>query len=231
MKIEIDLDLPSIVSQAVSTERLQPLIDKAIGEALKSAIENATGYRSEFRKAMEEQLAAAMPHGLHLDDVAKFQHLANAAFSDLVAKFNQEAVAAIFEKTRAIPLPDVPKVIKLSELLKDARDGLHVYDDARGFFAELRQSEHSPGTHYLSLDGDANASRYRAAYELAIDENGNVYSLKIQGNRITPSFMPDVIGSFDGALLSMYVGRTRLEIDVDEYDIELAASAPSERDN
>lgn len=231
MKIEIDLELPGIISKAVNAERLQPIIDKAVDEALKSSISEATGYRSEFRKGLEAQLVAAMPHGLRLDDVAKFQHLANAAFTDLVSRFNQQAVTAMLQQSRAIPLPDVPEVVKLSELLDQARNGLHVYYDDLGFYAHLRESTHSPGTHYLALDRDTSTSEYRAAYQLSISPEGEVYSLKLDGKQITPSFLPDVIGTFDAMLLSMYVGRSRLEIDVKEYDIELAATAPNERDN
>lgn len=230
MKFELDLDLPGIIAQAVSAEKLQPIIDKAVDTALRSAIEEATGYRSEFRNTLEAQVAAALPHGLHLDDTAKLQHLMNIAFSDMVGRFNAEAVRAMFERTRAIPLPEVPTEVKLSELLESARDGLHVFDESKGFFCELKESEYSAGTHYLSLDEDEGSSEYRAAYRLSINKDGEVYSLKLDGQQVTPSFLPDVIGTFDATLMSMYVGRTKLRLDMDEYDIERAAMAPHERE-
>ena len=39
-----------------------------------------------------------------------------------------------------------------------------------------------------------------------------------------PKSGPDAIGRFDALLLSLYVGRTTLEIDMDEHDVESAAS-------
>lgn len=38
MEIKIELDLPAIVAQAVSADRIQPIVDKAIAEAVKDAI-------------------------------------------------------------------------------------------------------------------------------------------------------------------------------------------------
>lgn len=73
MEIKIDLDLPAIIANAVSAERIQPIVDKAIADAIKSAITDATGYRSAFSEALKAQLAEVLPHGLGLDDVAKFQ--------------------------------------------------------------------------------------------------------------------------------------------------------------
>jgi hypothetical protein len=66
MEIKIDLDLPSIIAQAVSAERIQPLVNKAIAEAVGAAIRDATDYSSPFRKALETQLKDAMPTGWQL---------------------------------------------------------------------------------------------------------------------------------------------------------------------
>ncbi|MNL81981.1 hypothetical protein D3C87_2092390 [compost metagenome] len=67
-------------------------------------------------------------------------------------------------------------------------------------------------------------SQYSARIRLGVNKEGDVYSLKLDGKDITPSSRPDVIGRFDTMLMAMYVGRTRLEIDMDEDDVESAAS-------
>lgn len=59
MQLQINLDLQSIITKAVSAERIQPIVDKAISEAITSAIRDATDYSSEFRKLLKEQLAQA----------------------------------------------------------------------------------------------------------------------------------------------------------------------------
>ncbi|PZP57453.1 MAG: hypothetical protein DI604_34755, partial [Delftia acidovorans] len=125
MEIKIELDLSAIVAQAVSAERIQPIVDKAIAEAVKDAINDATGYRSKFRDAMKEQLSEAMPHGLRIDDVAKFQQVLNAAVSSAVQGENAKSVQTAIKSAVGSFMPDLPARIKLSDLLQRARDGFH----------------------------------------------------------------------------------------------------------
>lgn len=52
-----------------------------------------------------------------------------------------------------------------------------------------------------------------------------MYSLKLDSQQLSPSKLPKAISSFQGLLLSMYVGRTSIEIDIDADDVEAAAQA------
>ncbi|MNY34557.1 hypothetical protein D3C86_1689070 [compost metagenome] len=130
-------------------------------------------------------------------------------------------------------------MVKLSELLEKAREGFHK-EQHEAFYALLEKTDY--GTHYLYLHGDPapgsssgyGSSRSRedgkhhARYQLAITKEGEVYSLKLDGRQITPASRPDVIGRFDAMLMSMYVGRTRLEVDIDSDDVEYAAGEKSD---
>lgn len=235
MNINITLDLPGIIAQACAPERLQPLIDKAIGEALKSSIDEATGYRSEFRKTMAAQLAEALPHGLGVDDVAKFQQVLNAAINKHVHDSNATAVKTAFDKLMNDVMPDVPEVVKLSDLLKEARDGLHK-EQHEAFYAYWEPSDYGGGHLYLDDDEhpgsigygakrlDREEMKYLADYRIAVNKDGDVYALRLDGKDVTPKSRPDVIGSFGSILMAMYVGRTRLEVDIDDNDVESASA-------
>ena len=223
MNINIELDLAAIISKAVSTERLQPLVEKAIGEALKSAIEDATGYRSVFRKAVEVQLAEAMPHGLAIDDVAKFQHVLNAALQAGVHGANSATVKTAMDKAVADVLPNVPTRIKLSELIEKARDDFSI-ESNEAFYAKLEINEYGIGHLYLDSDADTR-SQYSAKIKLAFTKEGGVYALKHDGAQVLPSSLPKAISRFDGLMLALYVGRTSLELDIDEDEVESLACA------
>ena len=222
MQINIELDLPAIISAAVCAERVQPLIDKAIAESIKDAIGEATGYRSKFREELKKQLAEAMPHGLGIDDCAKFQHMLNAAVTDAVHGENAAVVQVALRTAAKAVMPNVPERIKLSDLVKEARRGLHK-DEHEAFYAFLEMSDYGGGHLYLDSD-ETCREKYRADMRIAFTKEGEVYALKLDGIDITPKSAPSAVGSFDGLLLSMYVGRTSLEIDCDESDVESAAS-------
>lgn len=236
MNITITLDLPGIIAQACAAERLQPLIDKAISEALKSAIGDATGYNSEFRKTMAAQLAEALPHGLGADDVAKFQQVLNLTVTRHVHDANAATVQTALDKMMHDVMPDVPAVVKLSDFVADARAGLHK-EQHEAFYAYWEPSPHGGG--WLYLDDDENPGhsgygsktrdredmKYSADYRIAVNNHGEVYALRLDGKEVTPKSRPDVVGSFEATLMAMYVGRTRLEIDCDDDDVRSVAEA------
>ena len=231
MEIKIELDLPAIISAAVSAERIQPIVDKAVSDAIRSAIGDATGYRSAFSEAMKTQLTGAMPHGLALDDMAKFQHVLNAAMTSAVHGANSDTINAALAKAVQSVLPDVQTAVKMSELLVLARDDFGK-DRHESFYAYFDASEYGGGWLYLDSDPSPGGTytsdshkQYKANFSLAFNEKGEVYSLKMKGSQITLSARPNVINKFDSVLLAMYVGRTRLDIDIDSDDVESAACA------
>lgn len=222
MEIKIELDLPTIIGAAVSAERVQPLIDKAIAEVIKDAISDATGYRSAFREELKKQLAEAMPKGLGIDDCAKFQYMLNAAVTDAVQSENAQVIKVAMSKAAKAVMPDVPAIIKLSQLVEKARSSFHK-EKYEAFYALLEMSEYGGGTLFLDSSEDTR-EKYRADMRISFNEEGEVYALHLDGRDITPKSAPDVTGSFDGLLLSMYVGRTSLELDCDERDVKSSAA-------
>jgi hypothetical protein len=230
MKLEINLDLEAALASALSPGNLAPILDKHIAEAVTSAVRDATGYNSAFNKALKEQLSAAMPHGLKLDDVAKFQHVLNDSLAQLVGGMNADAINTAMRKVAAQAMPEVPAVVKLSKVLEEARDSFHK-EKHEAFYALWEPSTYGGG--HLYLDGDEKpgsgfssreGNKYKAEHHLAVTSEGEVYSLKLNGKQVTPSSRPDVISQFEGLLLAMYVGRTRLEVDLDADDVESAAA-------
>lgn len=223
MEINIDLDLQGLIASAVSVEKIQPLLDKAISNAIASAINDATGYSSPFSKALKLQLTEAIPHGLSVADVAKFQHVLNAAVADAVHGANAGTIGAALNEAVKHVIPAAPRTIKLSDLMKSARDAFHK-EENEAFYAHLELFDYGGGRLYLDDDSDTR-EKYRADISVSFSKDGDVYALHLGGRDITPKSLPTAIGKFDGILLSMYVGRTSIEIDQDESEVRYAAEA------
>ncbi len=233
MEIKIELDIQSIVANAVSAERIQPIVDKAICDAVRDAIQSATGYNSEFRKSLGAQIAAAMPHGLAIDDVAKFQHILNQSINKLVLECNENTVKTAIDKAVSEVMPDIPAVVKLSDLLDMARPGFHK-EPHEGFYAFYEESSYGGGWLYLDKSENPGSSlyssltssegkKYSASIRLGFNKSGEVYALRLDGKDVTPAGRPAVIGEFHATLMALYVGRSKLEIDMDADDVESAA--------
>jgi hypothetical protein len=230
MELNVKIDLEAAVAQALAPEKLQPILDKHIIGAITDAIDDATGYRSTFRTALKEQLAGALPHGIEIADVAKFQHVLNEVLRNAVHGQNAATLNTALEKAVASLIPDVPATVKLSQLMEDARHGLHV-ENREAFYALFEQQY---GFSHLYLDretnkgslygsGNSETKKYAADYRLDFDKEGRCYSMKLDGKQVTPGSLPNAVGGFEATLLALYVGRTRLEIDMDPDDLESAA--------
>lgn len=225
MQFNFEIDIEGIVAAAVAPDRIQPLLDTAITKALKDSLEDATGYNSEFRKLLKTQLAEALPHGLRIHDVAKFQHMLNIAVSNAVEGANAETLKAAFGKVAQSVMPEVPARIKLSELLEEARGGFHK-DSHERFYARFEPCTYSIGGGRLYLDSDPDTrATYSAGTSLSFNGDGTIYALKLRGHDITPKSAPEAIGDFEGLLLAMYCGRTSLELDMDEDEVESACES------
>lgn len=231
MELKINIDLEAAVAQALAPEKLQPILDKHIIGAITSAIDDATSYRSTFRTTLKDQLAAAMPHGIEVADVAKFQHVLNEALRDAVHGQNAAALNTALKKAVDSVMPDVPATVKLSQLMEDARHGLFV-EEHEAFYALFEQQY---GFSHLYLDrqtnkgslygsGTGKTEKHAADYRLDFDKDGHCYAMKLSGRQITPGSLPNAVGGFEATLLALYVGRARLEFDMDPDDVESAAS-------
>lgn len=239
MELNIKIDIEAAIANALQPEKLQPILDKHITDAVTASIREATGYNSTFRSSIENQLKEALPHGLSLDDVAKFQTVLNGAMNRAVAECNASSVQLALEKAVKEVMPDVPPVIKLSELMKEARSSWNKVDDNEAFYAYFEQTEYGfghlfldssenpgeTGYSYSSIRRDRESQKHRAKHQIAFTKDGEVYSLRLDNKQITPTSRPDIIGRFESILMAMYVGRTRIEVDMDADDVEAASEA------
>lgn len=227
--MNITIDFEGALARALQPETINPILDKYIGKAISDAIEEATGYRSEFRKAITEQLKEAIPHGLRSDDAMKFAHILNTAIQKLVGEANNASITAAINRATSSLLPEIPDRMKLSKFAETMRDGLHK-EAHEAFYAYMETTEY--GTTYICFDQDEKPGsggrgydersdmRYRADYRLAVDKEGRVYSLRFEGTNVTPTSLPNVVGEFDATIMAFYVGRTTLEIDMDDDDLQ-----------
>jgi len=236
MELSIKLDIESAITTALQPEKLGPIVEKHITAAVTEGIREATGYGSDFSKMLKEQLKTMLPHGLGEDDVAKFQHCLNQALRTVLHDANNATIQTAMDKVMREVMPDVKPLIKLSELMVLAREGFHKAQH-ESFYAYWEPSEYSSGGGWLYLDEDSDVGqrtygshsssrdrKYSAKYRLAVNKDGSVYALNLDGKDMMPAQRPDVIGRFDATLMAMYVGRTNLELDIDADDVSSAAS-------
>ena len=234
MKIEINLAIEEAIQKAVNAEVLGPVVEKAVFGAVKSAIEDATGYSSEFRKTMAAQLKEALPHGLGVDETAKFQFILNNAMQALIRETNTDTVTVAMSNAVKAVLPEVSKTIKVTELMEMARDSF-LKEKHEAFYAHFEESEYGGGTLFLDSEErpgssyrshrDSTDLRHSARYRIAFNTEGECYSMRMDGTDLTMTKIPHAISHFDSALLALYVGKSVIDLDCDDGDVHALAEA------
>ncbi len=232
MDLIISIDLEKAISSALAPDKLAPILDKHINEAISSAVREATDYNSEFRKGIKEQMKAALPHGLGIDDMVKFQHVLNASLRSVLQGANEDTITAALKQCVEEVMPDVPAELKLSKLLEEAREGFGK-ERHEPFYAFWEPTDYGGGRLYLDREerpskgygghGSRESVKYNAEFNLAVNSEGEVYAMRLCGQDLTPSSRPMVITRFESILMAMYVGRTRLIVDMDDDDVESAS--------
>ena len=228
--MQLDINVEDLLAASLTAEKLAPILDKHISEAIKDAIRDATGYNSEFRKSLKVQIEEALPHGLALDDTVKFQQCLNQSLRAVLQGANNDTIQTALDGVLRDVMPDVKPIIKLSEFIAMARDGFHK-EKHEAFYAHWEESEYSSGGGWLYLDRDESLgdrfgrNKYSAQYRLAVNGDGCVYALHLDGKDVTPASRPDIISHFDATIMGMYVGRTKLEVDIDEGEVSSLAES------
>ena len=234
MKLEItlDFDLQKTLNEQLAPERLQPIFQTHISKAITSAIDKATGYNSAFQQKLQQQLTEALPHGMEASSLVKFQHVLNAALQQAVSESHNDTIRTALKQCIANAMPkEMPTKLTITELMQAAREGLNVDDDP--FYAFLENSD--SGFHHLYLDRsenpggsyyssrDSKSRKHSAKYKIDFTSEGRVYAMRMDGLNLSPASLPNVISRFESLLMSMYVGRTYLNADIDDDDVQSLA--------
>lgn len=215
MQLTIDIDFNQLLQDTVNSEQLKNRVSKAMEEAIVNAITDNIGYSSPFRKKIAEQIAELLPHGLDKSDITKYQQVLNDLMLASVNSINSDTLRTALEKSHQLLIENTPPTIKLSELLE-------VIDaDQTLCRAELELSEKQYAHLYLFNNELMSYShKYQAEIQIHCNGDGEVYSLKMDDEFITPGKPVTVITRADTLLMALYTNRTKLIIDMDADDVE-----------
>ncbi len=192
-------------------------VEKAIGTAVAETI---TGYNSTFAKALKAYIDGAMPMdfkaiGLDGYNDLILRTIKNKLDASLVAWVNKGIAEEMAEL-----LQEPPESIKLSELVRQFRkENRHENDDEISVY--LEEDDGSLLNYWtLSLDPKPGKRKHDCELYMAVDSQGQIYSLKVayRGDMTKGMFVGRLYG-FERTLFRLYVGKTKIIKDsVDGWD-------------
>lgn len=240
MELKLNIDLDTIITNAVNSALSPEAVQETIGGLAKSAVEKALesslGYNSDFRNAIAEQIKAAMPVGDYA--IPRYHDYILKAVQEAVADTQQElAQRMIPEQVKKLVAFDPPKEIEITALLTILVEGFRDYNDERNhtFIAETSDSYNRRSID-IYADDQPHRDKYSCDFQIRLKEmerDSGLYeiwclrdsdSTKDKRRFISCRFNSDAL------MLNLYTARTKIKVgDFDEFDIdELAQEAMSE---
>lgn len=190
-------------------------IEKAIGTAVGEAI---TGYEAPFNIALKEYVKNALP--MNFDRIGLDGY--NEAIIGIVKRKLDASLEAwvnkgITEELEELlqPPPESIRVYDLVQQLKQTRDE---FRDGHGdVTVHVEDSNSADGYWRLYLDKADSKPKRDCSYELAVDDNGKIYSIctPYKGD-ITKALFIGPFYDFERTLFRLYAGKTKLILD-DEW--------------
>lgn len=218
MQIDITSLIADAAEKVLAPENLAPKLEKALSEAIGSALDDAMGYRSEFRKMLNETMAKAMPGGV--DGVTKIGELVAQRVAALVSNAQDNALSQLIDKQLEDLIEPAPAELKLSQLMAeltkrwDRRD----YDKPEGSAPTFIIERSSHGTTTLYADKNEGTDESECEFEICFTEkDSEILLMRVRGEQHNGrSHMITRRWNDELYLTRLFVGKTKFTLDARE---------------
>lgn len=231
--MQIDINIEQIVAESVAAalhpEKIQPIIEKNVQDAVKGAIEKQFSYSSPFKKALEEKLAGIMP--TEFEDLGRYGDLVMKTVTCLLNDRQDQAVNQTIKEKLEAMLSPFPERLSLSELIakltiafadSHRRDG----SDQPTIIIEKSDNDGlTPGYWHFYADPKECQEKYQCDIQMAFRPDGECYSLKIDEHDPRKSLLLGRDFNAERLIMGLYTGGVKIDYeDVDTDDIYYSGS-------
>lgn len=206
------------LAQLFESGKVKEMIDKQVESTLQQVIKSSIETYSPFGKALAEHIKSLLPaefKELELDNYNQF--VMNMIQQKLGLLQNAEMRADI-EKMLDEMFKAAPAEIKLSQFSESVREHFKDSNYSNNEHFTFRLEIDGQWTH-IDIDEEPDKQKYACEYRVSA-RNGEVYSLRINGEDPKKTLFIGPHYNFERTLMQMFYGKTKLIIDCDEDDID-----------
>lgn len=220
LNINIEDVVAKAVSAALSSEKLEPIIQANIDKAVKSAIESQFCWDAPFNKLLKTKVTEAMP-----DDIENMGRFGDLVLKTVTAYFNEaqhDFIQKAIEPKLANMLRQLPSIMKLSEvvekLTKDFYQMRHgIPDGDQPTFIVDRSSGLTVGYWCFYADPGEGKSRNSCRIQARFNDKNVCYSLSVSGEDLQKKLLIGPTYNADALMLNIYTGGIVIELDRDDF--------------
>lgn len=198
---------------------IKETIDKQVKVVVDSVIETTLSSYSTFGKQLKETVEHSLKIDVNELDLASYNaFILNVIKAKLDACLYQQGKRQIQEGLEKLLQP-APKEIKLSKLITD-------FIEYSAEDVQLEHYEHITfhcdqtrlNATWIAFDCEPNKSEYACEYRIAINRNGNIFSLQINNENYKNKLFVGDLYNFEKDLFQLYTAKTKFILDIDDVD-------------
>ncbi|TYU25374.1 hypothetical protein FZW91_02505 [Listeria monocytogenes] len=217
----MDLNLNVIVNNAMEelseSGFVEEKVKKMIEQSIEGIISSTFSTYSKFGRELENEIEAKLKVDLSQLNIDKYNQLVtNVINSTLKEKIEEDAMQRLKENIAALITPD--KEIKLSTLMEMMIDYDVDFDGEENH--EIMYSFKDDGGYfkYICMDPNSFANNYSCKYRIGLNNENEVYSLRIDGKDASDVLSINQLDAFSRELFSLYASRGTIILDETEFN-------------
>lgn len=204
-------DLKSAVSTAfanvVASGAIEQAIEKQLADTIGSLIKAELREYSDFGKAIKDRVQQAIGVDLKRLDLPSYNDLILQILHRQVDGIMRSEVAQQLESNMAKLLEQAPAEITLDKLIEQFIEANKEDKEGQDFTLLI---ERKYGSTYICLDEDAGKSEYNCDFRLAIDKDGQVYSLMLGAKDVAKTIFMGPFYNFERTLFQLYAAKSKV---------------------
>lgn len=225
-----------VLSEMESSGRIREIIEKEVESAVKEVVHDLFGSWSDFSKGLKSHLKENLQINFKELNLPTYNHLIlDAIKSSLDDQITTNGINQIKDQIEGLLL-GTKREYKLSELVQELKNEVENADELDyGDYHKmtLHVDEISHGYFHIGLDPKEDVNEYGCKYQILVNSDGNVLSVKIKDK---DSFSTRNIDEFDvkavlhglhgleKTLFKIYASGAKLIVDENECDVYVSNS-------
>lgn len=230
MKINVNEIFENKLNELESENFVENIISESIENSIKKAVTEAfTNYRTKNK--IEEKIQKEIDKSLDVLDFSSYNQFMVNKLQKMISMAKDVDLTDKIKSMLDTFIKPQKNEIKLSDLMEEYRESLlkdsyedYEYEDCFGFILD---ESFSLSTHiYIDEKIDIGygarvKSKYNYKYQITIDnKTRTIEKLEIDGDDTDSILKFGFLDSFEGKLVRAYFNKTKIDIDIDEDEVD-----------
>ncbi len=216
-----------VLQQKIQSGALEIALAKQADKLIEECASDVLRSYGDVGKAVKEAMTKAITPNLNdLADFPKYHNFVMNRLRIAAQSFCDQRLTDVLDKELADIIAGLPEQITLSSLLNMVAENIRENSSLGDHYDEqmtLIIENSSYGGRHIYIGKQSGKERYNCEYQVSINDDGGIYSMKIDGSDAKHSKFAGPFYRFERLMMNLYAMRGKLLLDCgdDPYSYDL----------